>query len=59
VEMSEPTLKTIISNKAEAAVAGAHHQENVSFYRKSNTPNTGSFNFDADDLDIPTFKRKS
>ena len=57
-EMSAPTLKTIIANKVEAAAAGAHHQENVSFYRKSNNPNTGSFNFDGDDLDIPTFKRK-
>ena len=58
VDLSAPTLKTIIANKAEAGAIGAHHQENVSFYRKNNTPNTGSFTFDGDDLDIPAFKRK-
>lgn len=58
VDLAAPTLKTIIANKVEAAAGGAHHQENVSFYRKSNTPNTGSFSFDGDDLDIPAFKRK-
>ena len=59
-EIGSPGLKTIIANKVEATTAGsnAHHQENVSFYRKSNTPNTGSFSFDSDDLDIPAFKRK-
>jgi len=60
VEMAAPTLKTIISNKVEVPVAaGQSHQENVSFYRKSNAAGgTGSFSFDGDDLDIPTFKRK-
>ena len=59
VEMAPPSLKTVISNKVEAvASAGAGHQENVSFYRKSNAAGNGSFSFDGDDLDIPTFKRK-
>ena len=57
-EMAAPALKTIIANKVEAATAGAHHQENVSFYRKNNPTNSGSFTFDGDDLDIPAFKRK-
>ena len=56
-ESAAPTLKTILPNKTDAVAAGTH-QENVSFYRKSNTPNTGAFSFDGDDLDIPAFKRK-
>jgi cell division protein FtsZ len=56
VEFGAPALKTIVSNKGEAAAVG---QENLSFYRKANAqPNSGAFAFDADDLDIPTFKRK-
>jgi cell division protein FtsZ len=56
-EMAAPTLKTVVANKAEGTT-GNHPQENVSFYRKSNTPNTGAYSFDGDDLDIPAFKRK-
>ncbi|MGH9857029.1 MAG: hypothetical protein ACRD4B_04205, partial [Acidobacteriota bacterium] len=57
-EITSPGLKAILANKVEATATGPHHQENVSFYRKSNTPNSGAFSFDSDDLDIPAFKRK-
>jgi cell division protein FtsZ len=65
-EKSLPSL-SVTRNDVQAVAAQQQQQqqqENVSFYRKAagaNTPNAGTFPFseDRDDLDIPTFKRKS
>ena len=67
-EKSLPSL-SVTRNDVQAVAQqpqpqSQQQQENVSFYRKAagaNTPNAGTFPFseDRDDLDIPTFKRKS
>ena len=59
-----PSLSVTRNDVQGVAVPPAQQQENLSFYRKAagaNTPNAGTFPFseDRDDLDIPTFKRKS
>jgi cell division protein FtsZ len=67
VEMASPQLRSVNSTHAgqpaAAAPSAQQPQENVSFYRKAagQTPGAGgAFPFDdRDDLDIPTFKRKS
>ena len=61
-EKSLPSLS--VTRNDVQGVAQPQPQENVSFYRKaagSQTPTSGTFPFseDRDDLDIPTFKRKS
>lgn len=61
IQSSAPTLKAMPAGKPEAAPQV--QQENVSaFYRKAGAAGGGSgaYSFeDRDDLDIPTFKRKS
>ncbi len=61
-EKAMPSLS--VTRNDVQGVAQQPPQENVSFYRKaagSQTPQSGTFPFseDRDDLDIPTFKRKS
>lgn len=63
IEAASPTLKAVPLGKPEPVAQQAHASENVSaFYRKAGSAGGGSGAFafdDRDDLDIPTFKRKS
>ena len=65
-EKSMPSLSVTRNDVQGVAVppSAQQQQENLSFYRKAagaHTPNSGTFPFseERDDLDIPTFKRKS
>jgi cell division protein FtsZ len=63
-EKSLPSLSVTRNDVQGVAAPPAQQQENLSFYRKAagaHTPNSGTFPFseERDDLDIPTFKRKS
>jgi cell division protein FtsZ len=63
-EKSLPSLSVTRNDVQGVAAPPPQPQENLSFYRKAagaNTPQAGTFPFseDRDDLDIPTFKRKS
>lgn len=63
--VAPPSLRSVVNRVPEpvAAHTASQQQENVSFYRKAagQTPGAGgAFPFEErDDLDIPTFKRKS
>jgi cell division protein FtsZ len=57
VSIPAPSLKGMpATTKVDLVAAMQQPQENVSFYRK--VPAGGTYPFEGEDLDIPTFKRK-
>lgn len=56
VSIPAPSLKGMPATTKVELAAMQQGQENVSFYRK--VPAGGTFPFEGEDLDIPTFKRK-